>query len=219
MLAGHLAVGFAGKCIGPKISLGTWTTAALLADLLAFVFMISGWERFRPLPEVASNRFVGEIPFSHSLLVNALWGAMLAAGFYLWRRNRSGATLLFAAVLSHWVLDVVSHRPDMPLVPGTRPLLGFGLWNSVPATVIVEGGLWLAAIVVYVRATRSRNWLSAIVFWLGIALFTVSWLGNITAGIDPDPTRAGVNGLIFFSLIIAWACWMNRARYFKTSSK
>jgi len=218
MFTGHLAIGLAGKKNEPKISLGTWMTAVMLADLLFFVFMIGGMESFRPVPGVTSNRILGEIPYSHSLVMDALWAVILAAAFYLWRRHRRGALLLFGAVLSHWVLDVISHRPDMPLAPGVKPLLGLGLWNSIPATVIVEGGAWLAAIILYVRATKSKNWTGVLAFWIGIALLTVSWLGNITAGIDPNPVRAGVNGLVFFSLMIAWAYWMNRARYFKTSS-
>jgi len=218
MFTGHLAIGLAGKKIEPKISLGTWMTAVMLADLLAFVFMIGGIERFRPVPGVATNRMLGEIPYSHSLSMDAVWAGLLAAAFYLWRRHRRGALLLFGAVLSHWVLDVISHRPDMPLAPGVKPLLGLGLWNSIPATAIIEGGAWLAAIILYVRATKSKHWIASIAFWIGSALLTVSWLGNITAGIDPNPVRAGVSGVVFFSLMIAWAYWMNGARYFKTSS-
>ena len=218
MFTGHLAIGFAGKQIEPKISLGTWMTAAMLADLLAFVFMMGGIESFQPVSGVAANRMLGEIPYSHSLLTDALWASLFAGGFCVWRRSVRGALLLFGAVLSHWILDVISHRPDMALAPGVKPPLGLGLWNSIPATVLLEGGVWLAAIILFVRATKRKNWLGLLVFWLGIALLTVSWLGNITAGIDPNPERAGANGLVFFSLMIAWAYWMNRARYFKTSS-
>lgn len=218
MFTGHLAIGFAGKRIAPDISLGTWMMAAMLADLAAFVLMIGGIERFRPVANVATNRMLGEIPYSHSLATDLLWAALLALGFYLWRRHPRGALLLFGVVLSHWVLDVISHRPDMALAPGVRPLLGLGLWNSIPATLIVEGSAWLVAIIYYVRATKGKNWLGVIAFWLGVALLTISWLGNISGGIDPNPVRAGVNGLVFFSLMILWAYWMNRARYFKTSS-
>lgn len=218
MFTGHLAIGFAGKRVVPKISLGTWMMAVMLADLLAFVFMIGGIESFRPVPGVAANRMLGDIPYSHSLLMDVLWAGLLAVGFYLFRRHPRGALLLFGAVSSHWVLDVISHRPDMPLAPGVKPLFGLGLWNSIPATVMVEGGAWLAAIIVYVHATKSKNWVGLIAFWIGIALLTVSWLANITAGIDPNPVRAGANGLVFFSLMIVWAYWMNRVRYFKTSS-
>jgi len=218
MFVGHLAIGLAGKRMERNISLGTWTAAAMLADLIAFILMIGGIERFRPVSGVAANRMLGEIPYSHSLLMDVIWAGFFAAGFYLWRRERRGALLLFGAVLSHWVLDVISHRPDMPLAPGAKPLLGLGLWNSLPATVLVEGGLWLAAIVLSWPAMRSKNWISVVAFWIGIVLLTISWLGNITAGIDPNPARAGINGLVFFSLVIGWAYWMNRVRYFKTSS-
>jgi membrane-bound metal-dependent hydrolase YbcI (DUF457 family) len=190
-----------------------------LADLIAFVLLIAGVERFRPVAGAATNRMAGEIPFSHSLLMDAVWAVLFALAFYLWRQSRTGACLLFAAAISHWVLDVVSHRPDMAVVPGAGPLLGLGLWNSISATVVVEGGMWIAAIVIYLRATKRANWAGGVIFWIGVLLFTVSWLANVRAGVAPNPVRAGINGLVFFSLVIAWGYWMNRARYFKTSSK
>ena len=193
-------------------------TAVMLADLLAFAFMIGGLERFQPVAGVGSNRMLGEVPYSHSLAMDALWAALLAAGFYLLRRQARGALLVAAAVLSHWPLDVISHRPDIQLAPGARAVLGLGLWNSIPLTLAVEGGMWLLGIVLYASGTRSKHWIGALAFWAGIALLTLSWIGNITAGIDPNPVRAGANGLVFFSLMIAWAYWMNCARYFKTSS-
>ena len=202
MLVGHLGVGLIGKRVEPKISLGTWILAVLLADLVCFPLLIAGVERF--------HGSVGDIPYSHSLLMDALWAGLFAAAYFARRRYPRGAWLLFAAVLSHWVLDVISHRPDMQLAPGVGPVLGFGLWNSIPATLIVEGGFWLAAIVVYVRAGYPKNRAGIFVFWIGIALVTLAWYSNIHRGMDPDPVRAGVGGLIFFSLLVAWGYWVNR---------
>jgi hypothetical protein len=136
----------------------------------------------------------------------------LASAYYLRRHYRRGAWLLFAAVLSHWPLDVVSHRPDMPLAPGVPVVVGLGLWNSVPATLAVEGGFWLVALVVYAAATQPTHRAGIYGFWIGVALLTLSWYSNITKGMDPNPVKAGVAGLIFFSLMVAWAYWMNRAR-------
>jgi len=142
----------------------------------------------------------------------------LASAYYLRRHYRRGAWLLFAAVLSNWPLDAISHRQDMPLAPGVPVVFGLGLWDSVPATLAVEGGFWLLAIVVYVRGTRPARRagifpiISRYGFWIGIALLTLSWYSNITKGMEPNPVKAGVGGLIFFSMVVAWAYWMNRAR-------
>jgi len=145
MFVGHLSIGLIGKRAEPGISLGTWLLAVMLADLICFPLLIAGVEYF--------HGALGHIPYSHSLLTNVIWGALFAAGYCLLRRYPRGAWLLFAGVLSHWVLDVISHRPDMQLSPGISNVWGLGLWNSVPGTLIVEGGFWLLAIIVYVRGT------------------------------------------------------------------
>ena len=212
MLVGHLAVGFAAKRVEPKVSLGTWVLAAVFADLVAFVLMIAGVERFLTVPGVTSNRFIGEIPYSHSLLMDVVWAALFTGVYFLRRHYPRGAWLLFVVVMSHWVLDLVSHRQDVQLAPGPHPAFGLGLWNSLRATWIVEGGLWLAAIILYVRATRGAKLWGVFVFWIGIILFTLAWNGNIRAGVDPNAVRAGIGGLIFFSLMVAWAYVVNRSR-------
>ena len=213
MFTGHLAVGFIGKRIEPKVSLGTFMLAAMLPDFIVYPLLIAGVESIRVMPGVKSNRIVGEnIGWSHSLLTDTIWALLLACVYFLRRRYPRGAWLLFAAVLSHWVLDVIGHRPDMPLAPGTPWRLGLGLWNYFPAAVAIEGGLWLIAIILYVQSSRAKTWPGIYVFWLGITLFTLLWLGNIRGGMDPNPVRAGIGGLMVFSTIIAWAYWMNRAR-------
>jgi membrane-bound metal-dependent hydrolase YbcI (DUF457 family) len=213
MFVGHLGVGLIGRRIEPKISLGTWMLAALLADLILFPLLIAGIEGFGRQPGDGLNRMVGQhIVYSHSLLMDGIWAALFAAAYYLRRRYPRGAWLLFAAVLSHWLLDFVSHRPDMPLAPGVRQTFGLGLWNSIPATLAAEGGFWLLAIIVYVRATHAVKPAGVYVFSIGAAFLTLTWYGNITAGMDPNPVKAGIGGLIFFSLIVAWAYWVNRLR-------
>jgi hypothetical protein len=220
MFVGHLAVGMAVKRIEPKLSLGTTVLAAMLVDLVAFVFLIAGIEHFDAVPGAASNRMIGrDIVYSHSLLMGAAWGAVFAGVWFLRKRHLRGAWLLFAAVLSHWLLDLVSHRPDMPLAPGTHEVFGFGLWNSVPATLLVEGGAWLIAIVIYVRATRPKNRTGIFAFWIVAAMLTFMWYKNIAAGIDPNPVKAGIGGLIVFSMVAAWAYWINRLRLLRAPGR
>ncbi|MGP0072761.1 MAG: hypothetical protein ACLPWF_12615 [Bryobacteraceae bacterium] len=215
MLVGHFAVGFAAKRMAPALSLGTTVFAAVLADVLAFTLVAVGIEHFRIATDVKRNRFIGEnLVWSHSLLMDVLWGALLAAGYYLWRRHARAAWILFAAVVSHWVLDVISHRPDMRLGPGIPGAFGLGLWNSLPATLMVEGGMWLLAIILYILATRARNRAGIYAFWIGTAVLTLAWLQNITVPLSSggSAVATALGSLIFFALAIAWAYWVNQAR-------
>ncbi|MGI8918183.1 MAG: metal-dependent hydrolase [Pyrinomonadaceae bacterium] len=213
MLVGHLAAGFVGKRLEPKLSLGVLVMAALFADFIFFPLLLLGIENVAVVPNVTINRVVGhDIGYSHSLLMLVIW-AVLFAVVYFWRlRQVRVAALLFAVVLSHWLLDVISHRPDMPLVPGGKTLFGLGLWNSIPATLLVEGGFWLLAVVMYSRFTRPKNRLGIFAFWIGAMLLTLVWFGNINASMDPDRVSGGIGGLISFSLVTVWAFWIDRLR-------
>ena len=214
MHAGHFAVGLTVKRIEPRISLGTAVLAAVLADLLFFIFSIAGIERAGFLSDVATNHFFGyNIAYSHSLFMDVVWAALFAVAYLLRRRYPLGAWILFAAVVSHWFLDVLSHRPDMPLTPAAPVVLGFGLWNSPLATLLVEGGFWLLAIILYVRGTRPKNRTGSYAFWIGIALLTFFGAVNVLGTKPPpSPVQAGIASLIYFSLVVAWAYWMNRLR-------
>jgi membrane-bound metal-dependent hydrolase YbcI (DUF457 family) len=214
MHLGHFAVGLVANRVEPRISLGTAVLAAMLADLLFCIFSIAGIEHAGFLSGVTRNRFIGyDIAYSHSLLMGAVWAALFAVAYFLRRRYPHGAWILFAAVLSHWLLDVVSHRPDMPLAPGVHTVLGFGLWNSLPATLLVEGGFWLLAVILYVRATHPKNHAGTYAFWVGIAFLTFFGAANVLASNPPpSPMKGAIASLIYFSLVVAWAYWMNRAR-------
>jgi hypothetical protein len=110
------------------------------------------------------------------------------------------------------LLDFVAHRPDMALAPGVHRYFGLGLWSSVVATVIVEGGMWVAAIIVYMRATRPKNRTGLYAFWIVVAFLTLAWHGNIAGPPPSSPRAMAVSSLIFFSCVVAWAYWMNRLR-------
>lgn len=213
MLIGHLAVGLSIKRVEPRISLGTLIAAALFADLLWSIFMLAGIEHVGILPGVKLNRLIGyEIAYSHSLLMDVFYGALFAAVYFLWRRYPRGAWILFAAVLSHWFLDVVSHRQDMPIAPGVDAVFGLGLWNSIPATILVEGGFWLLAIIAYARATCPKGRAGTYGFWSAIALLTVIGAGNLVTPPPSNAVRAGIGSLTLFLLIVAWAYWMDHVR-------
>src|ERR1700688_1912605 len=118
--------------------------------------------------------------------------------------------MIFAAVMSHWLLDFIAHRPDMPLAPGLHRHFGLGLWDSVTATYIVEGGMWLAAIILYTRATRPTARTGFYAFWIVVVFVTLAWRSNLTGPPPPSPMAMAVSSLIYFSCIVAWAYWINR---------
>ena len=185
--------------------------------MLGFVFILTGLEHWRAVPggRGIDSMELYDIGLSHSLLMDVVWGVVFAS-LYRWRRrDNAGALMVFAAVVSHWVLDWISHKPDMPLAPGTTNVYGLGLWTALLWTIIVEGGLWLAALVIYLRTTRAKNRAGLYLFWAVVALLTMSWISNLTASAPPaaqSPTSGSIVALGFFSVMIAWAYWMNRLR-------
>jgi hypothetical protein len=216
LLVGHIAAGFLGKRIAPSLSLGATVAAALAADLLWGVFLIAGVERFvivRRGTTLMNSEVVTDIAWSHSLAMDLIWAALFAALYFWLRRDQRGAWVVFGAVLSHWLLDFIAHRPDMPLVPGIPNYFGLGLWVSIPATLVLEGGLWILAVIGYLRITHPKRRYVRYVFWIGFAVITLAWYGNIAGPPPGTNTRvAGFASLTFFLMVAAWAFWINRLR-------
>jgi hypothetical protein len=221
MFVGHFAVGFAAKPIAPKVSLATLILATALADVLWIVFFTAGLEQvvIEPGLMAANSLNLVSVPFSHGLVMDVVWALLFAGLYFAARRDSRGAGVIFAAVLSHWILDVVSHRPDMPLAPGSDIRFGLGLWNSRLATLIVEGTLWFAAVAVYVRATRPRGPAGLYAFWPVIVVLTAFWLISLRG--DPPPSLGflAAFNVIFMAVILAWAAWMNRARLMQRATR
>ena len=213
MLVGHIAAAFVGKRIEPELSLGTLVLATMLPDILWPIFSATGIEYVAGSPVVPEND-LQDISISHSLLMVAIWAALFTVGYFLWRRMRlqqydtRALSILFAIVLSHWMLDAVAHKHA--LAPGSHTYVGLKLWSSLPATLIVEGGFWLLAIILYLRATHPKTRVGIYAFWPVVALLTFIWVTNIRRG-APKPEEV-IGSLVFFVILIAWAYWMNRAR-------
>jgi hypothetical protein len=214
MLVGHFAVGLAAKRIEPAVSVGTLVLASMMADLLWCIFMIAGIEHVQFKPGMGAANYFGasDIVMSHSLLMDGLWAGLLAAAYFFKRRSARGAWVILGAVLSHWLLDWISHRPDMPLAPGGHRYFGLSLWSSIPAALMVEGGFWLLAVILYARATHAKKRTGVYAYWTVVAVLTMAWYNNLAGPPPPNPQAAPVASLLFFSLAVAWAYWMNRLR-------
>jgi hypothetical protein len=214
MFIGHFAVALAAKKLSPKTSLGTLVLGAQFADFLWPVLLLTGLEQVRIAPgttRVTPLDFVS-YPISHSLVTQLGWGALLALVYYALRRSLRGAWVVGACVPTHWVLDWIVHRPDMPLWPG-GPRVGLGLWDSLPVTITVEYGLLIAGVAIYLSATRPRksgDRVGAVVFWSFVALLAAGWLINI--GPPPPSVSALAWGGLVMWLTIPWAAWADRHR-------
>src|SRR5712675_872812 len=140
MFIGHEAVALAAKRIVPRTSLGTLVMAVGWLDLVWPIFQLLGIEHVRIDP--GNTAFTplnfADYPYTHSLLFAAIWAVIFGLVYYRIRRDSRAAFILGVAVLSHWVLDAVVHRPDLLLVPGGDTRIGLVLWNSIPATLTVE---------------------------------------------------------------------------------
>jgi hypothetical protein len=214
MFIGHFALGFAAKRVAPRVSLAVLFAAVAWADLVWPVLVAIGIEQVRIDPgntAVTPLDFVS-YPYSHSLLTLVLWGAVLAL-VYRATTGQNGMTFVVLALLvvSHWVLDFLTHRPDMPLYPG-GPKLGLGLWNSVAGTVLVEVAMYVLGVWIYLRATRPRDGVGR---WSCIALvlfLLVAYVANLAGGPPPSVQVLWVSAIIATTILLIWTWWADRHR-------
>src|SRR5262245_27648972 len=148
MFLGHFAVALTASRVEPRLRQGTAFVAAQLPDALWPYLLLAGVERVTIAPgdtAFTPLRF-DSYPWSHSLVMVVAWG-VLAAGLYAAAGGaRRAAAWIAPLAVSHWLLDALSHRPDMPLLPRGGPLVGLGLWNSIPGTLALEGVLFAASV-------------------------------------------------------------------------
>lgn len=214
MFIGHYAVGFASKKFAPRASLAPLLAAPLLLDLLWPVFILTGLEHVRIVPGFTAFNPLDlyDFPWSHSLVMAALWGALFAWIYVAVTKYRTGGIVVFWGVVSHWVLDFVSHTPDMPLLPGVSTRVGLGLWNSVPATIIVESVLFIAGVWLYGSATRPRSAAGRWGWWALVAALAALYVVSIGSAPPPSVVAIGTVGLVLQGVTLVWAWWADRNR-------
>ncbi len=212
MFIGHFALGLAAKRAAPQLSLAALFAAAQLADMMWPVLLLAGLEEVRILPGIngiTPLEFVS-YPYSHSLVLLVVWG--MAFGWFARRHDPRAFVIITALVVSHWVLDFITHRPDMPLYPG-GPKFGLGLWFSLIGTVAVEVPMFLAGVWIYLQTTRPKDRTGMAAISILLALLLVIYAGNvISQAPPPSPTAVALVSLIGACLITAWAGWADRHR-------
>lgn len=211
MFVGHLGLAFAAKRVRPRASLGWYIAATTALDLVWPLFLLAGIERVSIRPgAMAFNPLVFDsYPWSHSLLMAGAWGVLLAA-LARWRGvPADAARLVGLLVVSHWVLDWITHAPDLPLWPGSSPRLGLGLWNSVTGTLVVEGAIWVAGLWLYLVPRRRTGWTGPVALWSLVLVCTVMWAFGPWSPPPPDPGALALFALIGW-LLIPWSVAADR---------
>ena len=210
---GHFALGLAAKRATPRVSLALLFGAAQLADILWPVFVAAGLEQVRidPGNTVVTPLDFVSYPYSHSLVLLVVWGALLALISRPFARGRGVFAVIAALVVSHWVLDFVTHRPDMPLYPGGMKV-GLGLWNSIPATVAIEVPLFAAGVWIYTRVTRPRDRTGKWAFGSLIVTLLAIYAANILSPPPPSVPALTIVAIAGGVLFTAWSWWADAHR-------
>jgi membrane-bound metal-dependent hydrolase YbcI (DUF457 family) len=212
MFIGHFGLALAAKKVAPRPSLGTLVLAAQLVDGVWPILLLLGWETVEIVPgtTTVTPLVFTWYPYTHSFAAGVVWGALLGGAYYAIRRDRNGALWVGALVLSHWFLDLVVHQPDLPLWPD-GPRFGLGLWNSLPATLALEFGIFGAGLWIYARGTQRRDRLGDVLLWLFAATLVVIYLGAVFGPPPPSVRALAISGLLGW-LFVAWAYWIDRHR-------
>lgn len=210
---GHFALAFAAKRASKRTSLGATFLAAQFADLLWPILLLLGIERIRIVP--TTNPFLNlefvSYPWSHSLIMDLVWGLLLGLLYAAFTGNRRGAIVVGLLVPSHWLLDWIVHVPDLPLMPGGASREGLGLWRSPLATIVVEGLLFAAGVAVYVRTTAARDRRGTFGLAGLVSLLVVLYVASLVSPPPPTVTAIGWGAAIGWPLtLFPW--WVDRHR-------
>jgi membrane-bound metal-dependent hydrolase YbcI (DUF457 family) len=213
MFLGHFGVALGAKKAAPKVSLGVLLIVAQFADLLWPTLLLLGIEKVEIKPGITKMTPLdfSYYPYSHSLLMGIVWGILFGIIFWLIRKNMRGAIMIGLCVVSHWMLDLIVHRPDLPLYPGSPLKVGFDLWDSAIATHSLEAIFFFGGLALYLRATKTKNKIGTWGMWSFIAFMILSYLINT---FSPPPTS--VTAIAWMAqvqwLLVIWAYWFDRNR-------
>lgn len=216
MFIGHYGIGLAAKKTAKTISLGTFFLASQWIDLIWPILVLLNIEQviIQPGDTKLTPLEFTHYPYSHSLIFVLMWGIVLGGIYFLLKKNKRNALIIGLLVVSHWILDLIVHKPDLPLVPG-GPYLGLGLWNIPVIAVILESIIYIGGIILYVNTTTPKDKIGIYGFWSLIIILALIHAINLTGPPPPDIDAIGWAGLLLW-LFVLWAYWADKHRTIKS---
>jgi membrane-bound metal-dependent hydrolase YbcI (DUF457 family) len=213
MFVGHYAAAIAAKAAEPRAPLWTYVAGCQLLDIAWGVFVATGVETVRfdaTLP--GSQLDLASMPWSHSLPAALVWAALaMAACRFLLRLPWGAAAMVGAVVASHWVLDLIVHRPDLPLWPG-GPEQGFGLWNLPLTEMALEMGLVALAAIAWTACLKASGSRAITAFVFVIVLIVIGMLAGLPMNSDPGALAIGVTAVIIYLVVAGLSLFFDRPR-------
>lgn len=215
MFIGHFAVGLAAKKYSPKVNLGILFIACQLLDLIWPILVLMGVEHVSvdPSATIVTPLNFSHYPYSHSLIMTLIYSGLFAVIIGKIFKTAKIGIVSGLVVFSHWLLDFLTHRPDLPIFLGGDKF-GLGLWNSLSGTLIVEVGLFIIGIYLYLKTSPKINRKEKFIFWGLIGFLSILYTGNIFGPQIPIGTpEAKIAGpALAMWLIVAWGYWADRQR-------
>ncbi|MEO9131935.1 MAG: hypothetical protein ABI240_12075 [Sphingomonas sp.] len=217
MFIGHYGPAFLAATSRRAPKLGTLFIAAQLVDLGFFGLMLAGVEHMRLVPGITAMNPMDlyDMPWTHSLVGALVWSGGFALLLWLWQKRISAALIGGAVVFSHWLLDLLVHRPDLTLA-GAPPAYGFGLWNLPIIEMPLEAAFAFGGLVLFAHRTRptgsAGRWPIILLALTMVAFEGIDWfLPKPTAVTAAIPLSA----LFAYSVLAALAWWVSRTRELK----
>ena len=208
MFIGHYALALSAKKIDSLPSLAVMFIAVQLLDLLWPIFVLTGIETFEI--EVGNTVLTPlnftSYPYSHSLFMAIIWAVFFAIIYFIFTRNKKSSVLLGSLVLSHWILDFIAHRPDLPLSPFSNFKVGLSLWNMPVIEIILELGIFLTGVYLYIRTIKTKR---KFAFWSLILIFLIIYFMN-TFGPPPPSIKAVAWSANLMWIFVLWAWWVEK---------
>ncbi|MCB0726498.1 MAG: metal-dependent hydrolase [Ignavibacteria bacterium] len=214
MFIGHFGVGFGAKKYAPVISLGYLFIAAQFLDLIWPTLLLLNVEHVVISPGITAMTPLDftDYPVSHSLLMVAGWGILLGVISYFFLKKFKYSLIIFLCVISHWFLDLIVHRPDLPLLPAEDTIkMGFGLWDHPYLSVIIEGLIFFTGVIFYYKATKPVNKTGKYLLIFLVSFLVLIQIANILGPPPPSVTAIAWAGqLQWLFVIIAFIVDRNR---------
>jgi membrane-bound metal-dependent hydrolase YbcI (DUF457 family) len=214
MFAGHIGAGLALGSRARELNVGLFIAAALLLDVLLWLFVLLGWESVAIPGDFASRHQAAFVfPYSHGLVASLIWSTIAAAAALMFRsgvRRARAAALVAAAVLSHWLLDALVHRPELPLSGLNSPAVGLALWDHMALALAVESALVLVGGYMFIAGARAGRNRSIALLVLSVVVMIFTAIGMTVAPAPPSSTAMAVSSLATLAAVSSLALWLGR---------